>query len=169
MFNLSRCTYLNFSSWNPWPLSTKLISKNKRRQLLLRWGMYTSKERRTYFLNSLQCMFLLLFVWINVVRDNTNTGDSTSSKKTKRTIRDTYRVNHDAKGGMELTDANLGNKNNIKSKKKRKLLFLPSIHSSSSPHARWKRILASSAECFHDDQELREDKMRPVGPITLPR
>ena len=38
----------------------------------------------------------------NVVRDNT--GDSTSTKKTKRTIRDTYRVNHDAKGGMELTD-----------------------------------------------------------------
>ena len=33
-----------------------------------------------------------------------NTGDSTSTKKTKRTIRDTYRVNHDAKGGMELTD-----------------------------------------------------------------
>ena len=34
-----------------------------------------------------------------------STGDSTSTKKTKRTIRDTCRVNHDAKGGMELTDA----------------------------------------------------------------
>ena len=34
-----------------------------------------------------------------------NTGDSTSTKKAKRTIRDTYTVNHDAKGGMELTDA----------------------------------------------------------------